>query len=244
MGFFSILETFFFISLAITFVLIMMLVYHFKGRLVTLEQKCDTMFEIMNNMVKEMKNIRGEMNRSARPPQMSGIPSGMPPELMHLFQMGPGMSSQIPVEYLDAEEDDDDEEEEDEDDEEEETEFKKIVVSDTEVDSDDGEEDDVKVINIEIGDNTNEENVALPDLEEMDDSVIEDEPEDIVVNKLETTPEYEPEESLDKSEPMDYKKLDVSYLRTLVITRGLATDTKKMKKPELVKLLEEQSEDI
>jgi hypothetical protein len=58
MGFFNILETFFFISLAITFVLIMMLVYHFKGRISVLEQKCDTMFEIMNNVVKEMRTIK------------------------------------------------------------------------------------------------------------------------------------------------------------------------------------------
>ena len=34
--------------------------------------------------------------------------------------------------------------------------------------------------------------------------------------------------------------MDVSYLRTMVLTRGLATDTKKMKKSELIRLLEEK----
>jgi hypothetical protein len=58
MGFFGFIETFFFISLAITFVLIMLLVYHFKQRLSDVEAKTDTMFEIMNNLLKEMKTIK------------------------------------------------------------------------------------------------------------------------------------------------------------------------------------------
>ena len=58
MGIFNFMETFFFISLAITFVLIMMLVYHFKERMSVLEKKTDTMFEIVNNIVKELNFIR------------------------------------------------------------------------------------------------------------------------------------------------------------------------------------------
>ena len=33
--------------------------------------------------------------------------------------------------------------------------------------------------------------------------------------------------------------MDISILRTMAVSRGLATDTKKMKKNELVKLLEQ-----
>ena len=50
------LETFFFVSLAITFVLILFLVYHFRQKFTSLETKCDTMFEIINNIVTEMNN--------------------------------------------------------------------------------------------------------------------------------------------------------------------------------------------
>src|SRR6056300_1022580 len=56
MGFFNMLEMFFFASLAITFVLILFLVYHFRQKFTALEEKCDTMFEIINNIVKEMNN--------------------------------------------------------------------------------------------------------------------------------------------------------------------------------------------
>lgn len=55
---FNLMETFFFISLGITFVLILLLVYHFKQRLTAVEQKSDTMFDIINNIVKEMAVIK------------------------------------------------------------------------------------------------------------------------------------------------------------------------------------------
>jgi hypothetical protein len=74
MGFFSFIETFFFISLAITFVLIMLLVYHFKQRLSIVETKTDTMFEIMNSLLKEMKLIKSMVSI---PSQTQGSNFGM-----------------------------------------------------------------------------------------------------------------------------------------------------------------------
>ena len=50
MGFFNFIETSFFVSLGITFILILLMVYHFKERLSGLEKKGDTMFEIINNI--------------------------------------------------------------------------------------------------------------------------------------------------------------------------------------------------
>ena len=58
MGVFNFIETFFFISLGITFVLILLLVYHFKQRLNSIEQKSDTMFEIINNIVTELTSVK------------------------------------------------------------------------------------------------------------------------------------------------------------------------------------------
>ena len=43
------METTFVISLGITFVLVLLLIYHFKQRLSIAENKQDTMFEIVNN---------------------------------------------------------------------------------------------------------------------------------------------------------------------------------------------------
>lgn len=62
MGLFDFVGTFFFLSLGITFVLILLLVYHFKQRLNEMEQKSDKMFEIVNTIVKEMGNMRRAIN--------------------------------------------------------------------------------------------------------------------------------------------------------------------------------------
>jgi hypothetical protein len=229
MGFFNLLETAFFISLAITFVLIIMLVYHFKTRLMVLEQKCDTMFEIMNNMIKEMKAIQMRCSPSQQSPQpqvQRPVSGGFPIDFLSMLSGGGNGFFPKNAEYEGEDDDDDD------DDEEEDTEFKKIVVSDTEVEGDEDDEN-VKVIHIDM----NEEPVnceELPDLEEID---TEESLEDGDIEVKEDSSEAR--ESLDKSSE-DYKKMDISYLRTLVITRGLATDTKRLKKADLVKLLSDE----
>ena len=247
MGFFNILETFFFISLAITFVLIMMLVYHFKGRIAILEQKCDTMFDIMNNMVKEMRMIKMQTRMNN---ETIIFNDRMPVNRFSQFE----------------EVEEDDEEEDDEEDDEEEVD---VVISNKIIVSDDEDDDDVKIITIDLDDNEieceaevdneaeveaegdNEVDVeveveTLDNLEEIQDiqdiqeiqEVYESDEQIISVNKLETET-IEVDESLVKPEPIDYKKLDITYLRTMVITRGLSTDTKKLKKNDLVKLLEQ-----
>lgn len=222
MGFFNLLETAFFISLAITFVLIMMLVYHFKSRLVVLEQKCDTMFEIMNNMIKEMKAIQLRSNGPPSAPSMSG---GFPIDLLSMLGAGRGFSQNL-GEYQEEEEE-----------EEEEPEFTKIVVSDTEVEEE-LDDENVKVIHIDMAEeHVNSED--LPDLEEEADTEgdVEGESEGEAEVEVESKDD-DTKESLDKSSD-DYRKMDISYLRTLVLTRGLASDTKKLKKADLVKLLSE-----
>ena len=198
-----------------------MLVYHFKGRLVLLEDKCNTMFEIMNSMVKEMKNIK-DMASNIQSAPVQHIPESapfgnmFPPELIQLFGSRQPMFPSRQVDEYDDDESDGEEEQQ---------EYKKIVVSDTEMDEDDDDydESDVKVISVDISEPTESE--PLADLEEEN------------LNEIEA----ETEETEEKETP-DYKKMDVSYLRTMVMTRGLATDTKKLKKPELIRLLEQSFE--
>ena len=67
MGVFNFMETSFVISLGITFVLILLLIYHFKQRLTAAESKQDTMFEIINNLAQELNNLRGHMSLLSRP---------------------------------------------------------------------------------------------------------------------------------------------------------------------------------
>lgn len=217
-----------------------MLVYHFKGRLVAIEDRYHTMFEIVNSLVKEMKNMQHMLkNTQGEPIERTSIP----PEIFRLFQSGPGMFPTSNIIYEDRCADDNmDDYDDAEDDAEDDEEYKRIVVSDTEMDSDDEAVDDVKVITL------SSESLSLEEFEEpieIDMTMTEDaedaeEAEDAENHiDIDITPEDEPVVEDSTTEPMDYRKLDVSYLKTMVLTRGLATDTKKMKKSELIRLLEE-----
>jgi hypothetical protein len=264
MGFFNLLETFFFISLAITFVLIMMLVYHFKGRILILEQKCDTMFEIMNNMVKEMKNIKYNSAAAAvnyPSPIINGFNPGtiLPTNESIFISHNQILGKDKADEYIDSESEESGSEESDSDESQTDTEydkpeFTKIVVSDNE------EETPVKIINIDMNDtsdihfdlvdtavdvNTSEESESI-NAHDAIEEIVELQEEPITVNKMDI--DFSASESnneiFEKPEFIDYKKMDVSYLRTMVITRGLASDTKKLKKPDLIRLLEEAEREV
>jgi len=252
MVFFTLLEFFFFLSLAITFVLIIMLVYHFKGRLVTLEEKYQSVYEIMTSMVKEMRTISGTVaNISQSPSQIireniepnNGL---FPPELLRMFQSGPMFMSQRGSQFENFEEDDYDSDDE--------TNVQKIVVSDNELDEDDEDgitEEDIKVISVNISEINNP--ISLDELD-IDENIVEDldldEEEEYETPSIENLEEEqqnnieENDKPDNKEEPIDYKKMDISYLRTLVINRGITTDTKKMKKNDLIKLLEQYQNSI
>lgn len=83
MAIFNFLENFFFISLAITFGLLLLLVYHFKERMSFVEKKSDTLNEIITNVVKEMKSLRLAMIQDkpfgVSPHQISPVPVVMTP---------------------------------------------------------------------------------------------------------------------------------------------------------------------
>ena len=254
MGFFNFIETFFFLSLGITFVLILLLVYHFKQRLTTLENKCDTVYEIITNLVKEVSNIR-----QVQMHQISNQINTFTPSFHNTEVNG-----KIKVSDEDFEEASDEEEEEE-------------SGSETDEDSDgDGASDDdasddevsdddmpplinieepvssstIKVINVEIGESiesdildteVESENIDNDETDRLEPIELQEEDEQIHVEKLEETAALEnnDSDSATKETAKDvYGKMSVSELKALVITKGLSSDPSKKKKHELLKLLE------
>ena len=225
MSVFNLLETFFFISLGITFVLISLLVYHFRQRIMVLEQKNDTMFEIINNVVTEISNLRNiTMNPfQQEPPYQEYAEKIKIIEDEHFRQVHR------------EEDEDEDEEDEDEDEEEEEEED----------DYDDGIE--VKVINVNVDSTTAKiEEIADLDIEEIvqseddepkpiEDTILEDDP--IIVHKIDETIPIEYTPTLNNSKEI-YRNMTTQNLKALVITKGLSTNPSKLKKHELIQLLE------
>jgi len=132
MGAFNFIESFFLLSLGITFVLIVLLVYHFKQRLSSMEQKCDTMFDIVQNLVKELKVVKTACL------EQPFTCSRMEPACMMQESDGNDADEDDDADDSDADSDEDDEDDEDSD------------------GNDDNDEDatngDVKIINMSIGD--------------------------------------------------------------------------------------------
>jgi len=246
MGIFNYIDTFFFISLGITFVLILLLVFHFKQQIVTLEQKNDTMFEIINNIVKELTSMKNAFFGMQPVYQDDNINVNIQPT-----QCKHNIENKIVVSDDGNSEDDseysscgDDEESDDESDDE---------------SVDDGEKSPVKIINLELQDPiTVDEIVSDIDNENQDynDTYIVSnlkhellngnvQQDNIVVEKLENNTE---DDNLVNNSKNDfkqnennmeiYRKMTLQGLKTLVITKGLSTDPSKMKKNELLKLLE------
>lgn len=117
------LGTFFFLSLGITFILCCLLVYHFKRRLDLFEQKNDTIFEIVNNVLSEISNIKQKQNVLFMLVKNTNIPSSLATDQNNNEVISKEVlirKKNVFDEKVEEEEDDyDDEEEEDGDDDEE-----------------------------------------------------------------------------------------------------------------------------
>jgi hypothetical protein len=227
MGLFNYIDTFFFISLGITFILILLLVFHFKQRIASLEQKNETMFEIINNMVQELVQIKYIIT-SQQP-----VENVTPPSSIHLIH-NPSLPMNMPMNNIihfdnnkivvsDDEEDSDDSDNSDEEDSEN---------DDDDSDEEPEEEDEIKVINVALNDSVQ--------LNEVDD-IIDVEPTtgNIVVEKMNTTESEIDNSDIQKEVKKEiYRKMTLSALKSIVIEKGLLSDPSKLKKQELLKLLE------
>ena len=253
------LESVFILSLGITFVLIMFIVYHFKQRLTVLENKCDTMFELINSVVSELGTIRpyprveaGQMYSSGVSPSMIKIHHDEEEEVENHSDTD---SDDVDTENADASmsEEDTDNEEEEEEDTDNENEEEDNEVNETQDDS-----NVVRIVNIDnlpdldISDTVNDINTddnTVDDFNEdtgMQDVVVNN--IDIHVEKLSTDDVHLDEVSVASSTTDSkhhlyvYKKMTLPVLKAFVIEKGLISDPSKMKKQELLDLI--QSSDI
>jgi len=267
MGLFNFMETFFFISLGITFVLILLLVYHFKQRMTVIEEKNDTMFQIINNVVKEMGSMKQHLFRIsalAAASSMSVPDLGISQE--PVFVPAPQQTSV--TDHYDEDEDEDDEDdytsdEEDDDDDDDDESNPKIVVSD--------DEDEIE---LDVITKPNDDFIPISESIEVPHDPVEVPPLELIENipplelvhddvdneKQEQEQEQEEQQQEDDLVPIEseavtdvaidaeplakdsnlseqYKKLSLSALKSLAISKGVTTDMSKMKKQQVIQLL-------
>jgi hypothetical protein len=240
MGIFNYIDTFFFISLGITFVFILLLIYHFKQQIKALEQKNDTMFEIINNIVKEISNVRALIvtTQSSFPTSHTPIPE-VTREIISLER-------EIPKIFV-SDESDDEEEESDIDEHDDED-----VTDSEDSDGEDGDEEEEPheyaeiILKKELHEIVNSENIKIitVDIDESQavNNIDNGMSEIIHVEKMENSEESTVHLTLNENHMEIYKKMNLTALKSLVISKGLSSDPSKLKKFEILKLLEEQEE--
>jgi len=275
MGIFNYIDTFFFISLGITFVLILLLVFHFKQQIVSLEHKNDTMFEIINNIVKEITYVKSAVfsqpqfhmndhdefiNLTANEIQNKQYIENK--IVVSDDDVSSEDSSEVNDDGDDDGDDDDDDEEQDgdhddddDDDEDQDGDENEYEVKD-EKENISTNEYGVKVINVEFGNNievsdniteiyddNNETENETNNIDELNSKILED-TSDIIVEKiniqendLDNNINNEDNHQIENIKEI-YRKMTLLQLKTLVISKGLTSDSSKMRKPELLKLLE------
>jgi hypothetical protein len=256
------METIFFISLGITFVLILLLVYHFKQRISTIEQKTDTMLEIINNIVKEIYILKNTQQINNRFFTTNIIDNE---NISHAPSMNVNYVPGNKINVSDNDESDTEDEEDDSSDSEDDE-----VENNSDEDESVGQElkvedivsyeilpsatEDVKVINVSL----NEIDVPIEDEPEPENegdditevsAIGELDPSPIQVEKIDTEEQENLEEdaSLEESAQKEnskdvYRKMTLQSLKALVITKGLCSDPSKLKKQELLKMLESVDE--
>jgi len=260
MGVFNFIETFFFISLGITLVLILLLVYHFKQRLTTLEQQGDTMFEIVNSLAKEMTQLKEitVLRHIHSPPFGANIPSfsGAPVGIMHNLSDGLHNSNTVYREFNTVQEDDDDDDEDEDDDDDEDED------DDDDEETVDEDEESIESVNLDVIENEKTNKIIVSDdegesepldvngnidivhIEITQEEDIAIETVDIMavtrenINSEETTNPIEPSENTKNVAADTYNKMTTSELKALVTQKGLSTEPTKLKRAKLLNLLE------
>jgi len=220
-----------------------MLVYHFKERLTILEKKTETIMDIMNGLFQEMNVIKGvclQMPVNTRPSSESyskiivsdsdsedsgsesnsGYDSDFEEVVKHI-QIESSLDSTLPVDV---------------------DEIIEVIPSNT---------NEVNII-VEIeSENDDHLEEFIGEMDEMDNMTEADEMETTIegIEGIEGIHQSEESEDVNDTTIKEetsrenmyeiYKKMDVSELKSIVIQKGLATDAKKLKKTDLIRILTE-----
>jgi len=232
---FSFLNTFFVGSLLASVVLVVMMLFQFRQRINHLQEKSETMLQIINSIVEKM-NIR-ELELS------SG--GGAPAATFSGFSSLQDMGTVIEVDENTSEDDredeesdkenDEDVEESDEEDEEDEEEDDEDAEESDEEDEEEDDDENAEVVVVQ-GDVESIERIPLVrqeasgDLPQELDMEHSDEVSQVSV-------EVPDDISSDIPDDSSLAKLTVAQLRDAVRDKGLASNTSKLRKSELIELL-------
>jgi hypothetical protein len=210
-----------------------LLVVYFESKMRDQNHKIASMLSLVSTLAEDMNGVKMGLNQLAVTRMGGSFPQN--------FEQ-PLENSRVPfnqetklIEVSDGEDEDDDDDIDEDDD---------IDIDEDEEDDDDDDDDDdesnhnvVKVFKIDM--NNEDDNLELDDLDEeldeLDDKLEETIQEPLNISADLKTISINLEDT--HSDSLDYKKLSLPKLRSIVSEKGLASDTSKLKKNELLKML-------
>ena len=204
---FNLFESFFLMSLGITFSLILILFYHFKERIRFIENKTDNLFSLIQDLAEELKKPNYDKLNSGSPynvlnnENQPGSPFVGNVALDQVLIGTDLKNFENNLEEVEMEEDVDNIDE-----------LSDFVKSD--IEEDDDEEEDIE----DDDENENFEKITIPDIK-------------IVKQDTDT------EQTHESNKRINFKKMHVGDLRAMIIEKGLCEDPSKMKKGELIELI-------
>ena len=214
------------------------LVVYFESKSREQNHKIASMFSIVSTLAEDMNQMKFAVGHIAN----QGFSGPTLEETTRPFTMQAG-GQLIEVSDNESDDEDDDEYLADSD-----SDSESDSESDSDSDSDDEENAEVKVLKI-----SNEKEFDEQEADELDDSSSSSSDENVFDTELveeEPTLESEVVESVsgmktisidlednESEESVDYKKLSLQKLKSVVVEKGLVVDASKLKKPELLKLL-------
>lgn len=218
-------------SLAVLIILVGLLVYYFKKRIVDVEQKNTRCFEIVHDICLQQIKMKNEVYSILFP-----VPKQDDRIKIELSEDEEESELDDEVKSEESVEESSDEESDEESDDDEES------VDEEESEEEESKEDSkIKIVNVDMS--FPEECEINIDEDDFDDDIDESEPElksmvstePIVVSKLDTNYVTPAVKGNSKDE---LKKMTPSSLKSLIISKGISAEiVNKMKKPELIDLL-------
>ena len=250
----------FLMFLGILVLVVALLVVYFESKMRDQNHKIASMLSLVSTLAEDMNGVKMGLNQLAVTRMGESFPQNFEQPLEN--SRVPYKQETKLIEVSDGEDDDDDdEEEEEEEDDYDDDDCEDIDGDDIDSEDDESKHDVVKVLKMNITaddfENLSENNkLELDDLDELDDELSEvqslsskssklsDKLEETVYGKTFQEPLNSSDLktiSINLEEPhpdsLDYKKLSLPKLRSIVSDKGLASDASKLKKNELLKLL-------
>ena len=242
MQFSEIFSTPFLLSIVIIIILFISTFAYVTYKITEQDHKINSMMGLVTTMAEETQYFRNKISTiqsqlSSAPVDTSNVGGTKHIELIAVSDDEDDDSGVSEDEDSEDEDEDDSEDEDDDDSEDDDNENDDISISSV-VDFSNEDNKDIKIINIPLDIITN--NIAEIDMDEFNgDNTIIESSEDNTFLKTNVNLNGDLE-IIGDSHKTDYKKLTINKLKEIVVSKGITNEVSKLKKNDLLKLLEDE----